>query len=51
MPKGTFKLRSGTITVHFDKPILSETIETRADEINLMNSVRDIIIKNHKLAD
>jgi len=47
MPKGTFKLKSGTIQIHFDKPILSDTIENRKDEIALMNTVRDVIIKNH----
>jgi len=47
MPKGTFKLKSGIIQVHFDKPILSENIENREDEIALMNTVRDVIIKNH----
>lgn len=51
MPKGTFKLRSGTIKVHFDKPILSDSVKTRDDEIALMNNVRDVIIKNHKPAD
>jgi 1-acyl-sn-glycerol-3-phosphate acyltransferase len=51
MPKGTFKLKSGTIKVHFDKPILSDNIETRDDEIALMNTVRDVIVKNHKIAD
>jgi 1-acyl-sn-glycerol-3-phosphate acyltransferase len=47
MPKGTFKLKSGTITVHFDKPILSDSVENREDEIAFMNTVRDVIIKNH----
>jgi len=47
MPKGTFKLRSGTIQIHFDKPVLSDNIEKREDEIELMKSVRDMIIKNH----
>ncbi len=46
MPKKTFKLRRGKIHVHFDKPILTEGIKSRKDEIELMNSVRDIIIKN-----
>ena len=48
MPKGTFKLRSGTIKIHFDKPILSDNVENREDEIALMNKVRDVVIKNHK---
>ena len=48
MPKGTYKLNPGTIYLHFDKPIPTEGIKTRKDEIELMNRVRDIIIKNHK---
>jgi len=47
MPKGTFKLRSGTIQIHFDKPIAADNVENRRDEMELMNSVRDVIIKNH----
>ncbi len=48
MPKGTYKLNPGTIYLHFDKPIPTEDVKTRKDEIELMNRVRDIIIKNHK---
>lgn len=48
MRKGTYRLKSGTIQVHFDKPISTENIETRQDEIDSMNKVRDVIIKNHK---
>jgi len=47
MPKGTYKLRRGTIKVHFDKPIHSEGIKTRQEEIVLMNRVRDIVVSNH----
>ena len=47
MPKGTYKLRRGTIKVHFDQPIQSEGIKTRQEEIDLMNRVRDIIVNNH----
>jgi 1-acyl-sn-glycerol-3-phosphate acyltransferase len=47
MPKGTYKLRRGTIKVHFDKPIPSEGVKTRQEEIDLMNRVREIIVKNH----
>ncbi len=49
MPKGTFKLTPGTIDIHFDKPISSEEIESRNDEMELMNRVREIVVKNHKL--
>ena len=48
MPKGTFKLKSGTINVHFDKPISTEDIKSRQDEIELMNRVREVIIINHE---
>ena len=48
MPKGTYRLRRGTIKVHFDKPILSEGNVTRQQEIDLMNRVREIIVQNHK---
>ncbi|MBT8377632.1 MAG: 1-acyl-sn-glycerol-3-phosphate acyltransferase [Ignavibacteria bacterium] len=47
MPKGTYKLRRGTIKVHFDKPISSVEIKTRQEEIDLMNHVREIIISHH----
>ena len=47
MPKGTYKLKRGTIKVHFDQPIPSEGISTRQEEIDLMNLVREIIVKNH----
>ena len=48
MPKGTFKLKSGEIHVHFDKPITTEGLSSRQDEINLMNKVRDVVVQNHK---
>lgn len=48
MPKGTYKLRRGTIKVHFDKPILANGIKTRQEEIDLMNRVREIIVQNHR---
>ncbi len=47
MPKGTFKLKPGIINVYFDKPISTENIKSRQDEINLMNQVRDTVVKNH----
>jgi len=48
MPKGTYRLKPGTIKVHFDKPIESNGMVTRQEEIALMNKVRDVIISNHK---
>jgi len=47
MPKKTFKLKPGTIHVNFDKPISTGGVESRKDEIELMNKVREIIVKNH----
>jgi 1-acyl-sn-glycerol-3-phosphate acyltransferase len=48
MPKGSFKLKSGTIYLHFDKPISTENIKTKQDELALMEKVREIIIRNRK---
>ena len=48
MPKGTFKIKPGTIHVHFDKPVSTDEIKSRQDEIDLMNRVREIIVRNHK---
>ncbi len=46
LPKGEFLLKSGTITVHFDKPIPTDGIKNKIDEIALMEKVRDVVIKN-----
>jgi 1-acyl-sn-glycerol-3-phosphate acyltransferase len=48
MPKGTYRLKRGTIKVHFDKPIPAEGINSRQEEIDLMNRVREIVVKNDK---
>ncbi|MDY0083098.1 MAG: lysophospholipid acyltransferase family protein [Ignavibacteriaceae bacterium] len=48
MPKGTFKLKSGTIYMHFDKPISTADIKSKPDEIELMEKVRKIIISNQE---
>jgi 1-acyl-sn-glycerol-3-phosphate acyltransferase len=48
MPKGTFKLKRGTIYLHFDKPIPTDNIKSKSDELALMEKVRDIIISNRK---
>lgn len=47
MPKGTFKLKPGIISVHFDKPISTENIKSRQDEIDLMKKVQDIVVSHH----
>ena len=48
LPKGKFKIKSGTIYVHFDKPISTENVVNRKDELELMEKVRDIVIRNLK---
>ena len=48
LPKGTFKLKSGTIYLHFDKPIPTDNIKSKQDELALMEKVREIIISNQK---
>ena len=48
LPKGTFKLKSGTIYLHFDKPIPTDNIKSKQDELELMEKVRSIIISNQK---
>jgi len=47
MPKGTFKIKRGTIKVHFDEPIPAEGIKSRQEEIDLMNRVREVVLQNH----
>lgn len=47
MQKGSMKIHSGReILVHFDKPISTENVNTRQEEIALMEKVREIIIAN-----
>lgn len=48
LPKGTFKLKSGTIYLHFDKPIPTDNIKNKQDELALMEKVRNIIISNQR---
>lgn len=48
LPKGTFKIKRGTIYLHFDKPIPTNNIKSKQDELELMNKVREIIISNQK---
>ena len=46
LPKGKFRIKRGTINVHFGKPVSTENIKNRKDELDLMEKVRDIIIQN-----
>ncbi len=48
LPKGKLKIKSGTINIHFDKPVSTENINSRKDELELMEKVRDIVIQNIK---
>ena len=47
LPKGKLNIKSGTMHIHFDKPIPADKLETRHDEIELMETVRNKIIENY----
>jgi 1-acyl-sn-glycerol-3-phosphate acyltransferase len=49
MPKGTFKLKSGLVKLIIDKPISTENIKNKSDEVNLMDKIRNIIQKNKEM--
>lgn len=44
LPKGKFIIKGGIINVHFDNPIATDNIQTRKDELELMEKVREIVI-------
>jgi 1-acyl-sn-glycerol-3-phosphate acyltransferase len=46
MPKGKFQIKGGKVKVHFDKPIPTNQIMNKKDEVELMERVRNIIIQN-----
>lgn len=46
LPKGKLKILPGEITVFFDKPIETGEIKSKKDEVELMEKVREIVIKN-----
>lgn len=46
MPKGKFRIRGGKVKIHFDKPILTDHLSNKKDEIDLMEKVRNIIVQN-----
>lgn len=48
MPKGEMKIVKGTIHVHYDKPIYSDGVKSKPQELALMENVREIIIRNKK---
>ncbi len=47
LPKGSLKINKGTVQIKFSKPIVTDKIETRSDELELMGKVRDIISSNY----
>lgn len=46
MPKGKFRIKSGKVKIHFDKPIPTNQLSNKKDELELMEKVRNIIIQN-----
>jgi 1-acyl-sn-glycerol-3-phosphate acyltransferase len=46
LPKGRFNIKGGVINVHFEKPITTGNIQTKKDELELMEKVRNIIIEH-----
>ncbi len=48
LPKGKFKINRGMIYVNFGEPIETGNIKTKADELELMEKVREIVVKNMK---
>lgn len=46
MPKGKFQIKGGKVKVHFDKPIPTDQVMNKKDEVELMERVRNIIIHN-----
>ncbi len=46
MPKGKLKFNKGEIIMRIDKPIPTQELKSRQDEISMMKTIRDIIIKN-----
>ncbi|MBK6912743.1 MAG: 1-acyl-sn-glycerol-3-phosphate acyltransferase [Ignavibacteriales bacterium] len=46
MPKGKLKFNKGEIIMRIDKPIPTQELKSRQDEIEMMKTIRDIIIKN-----
>lgn len=47
LPKGSFDIRPAHITVVIGKPIATEHITTREQEMKLMNDVRDVITQSY----
>ncbi len=46
MPKGSFKLKKGTVKLIFDSPINTDNIKSKVDELQLMDNIKKIIQNN-----
>ncbi len=46
MPKGKFRIKGGKVKVHFNKPIPTNGLSNKKDELDLMEKVRGVIIQN-----
>ena len=47
LPKGSLKIKTGTINIQFSKPVQTTKVESRNDELELMTKVKDIIASNY----
>jgi 1-acyl-sn-glycerol-3-phosphate acyltransferase len=47
LPKGKLNIKSGKMYIHFDKPIPTNNLKTRQDEMDLMETVRNKVIENY----
>ena len=47
LPKGKLNIKSGTMHIHFDKPIPTDNLKTRHDEMDLMETVRKKVMENY----
>ena len=47
LPKGKLNIKGGTMHIHFDKPIPTGHLNTRQDEMDLMETVRNKVIENY----
>jgi 1-acyl-sn-glycerol-3-phosphate acyltransferase len=47
LPKGKLNIKTGTMHIHFDKPIPTNHLKTRQDEMLLMETVRNKVMENY----
>lgn len=48
LPKGTLKIKSGEIHVHYDKPVYPRQDLNKKEELELMDTVRNVVISNFR---